>query len=184
MIAFIRRHLSYANVTATLALIVALGGTSYAAFTLPRNSVGSAQVRSGAIKSSDIGDRTIRLTDIAASARTSLRGQKGAIGQTGVQGPAGAAAVRFFAAVSASGQLVRGNATSSDHTNVGSGLYTIGFSQSMSACVYTATIGTTDGTSSQAGRITVRDDGGKVGIQTFDAAGAGADLPFQVIVAC
>jgi len=31
----------YANVTATLALIVALGGTSYAAVVLPRNSVGS-----------------------------------------------------------------------------------------------------------------------------------------------
>jgi hypothetical protein len=39
----------YANVTATLALIVALAGTSYAAITLPARSVGSRQLKSGAV---------------------------------------------------------------------------------------------------------------------------------------
>lgn len=47
----IREHLSYANVTATLALILALGGTSYAAITLPANSVGPRQLRPGAVTS-------------------------------------------------------------------------------------------------------------------------------------
>jgi len=51
----IGRHVSYANVTATLALFVALGGTSYAALTLPAGSVGSQQVRSGAISPSKLG---------------------------------------------------------------------------------------------------------------------------------
>ena len=41
----LRSRLSYANVTASLALFIALGGTGYAAVTLPRNSVGSAQLR-------------------------------------------------------------------------------------------------------------------------------------------
>jgi hypothetical protein len=50
----IRRHVSYANVTATLALFVALGGTSYAALTLPRASVGAAQIRSGAVTPSKL----------------------------------------------------------------------------------------------------------------------------------
>ena len=36
----------YANVTATLALVLAMGGTSYAAYTLPHNSVGGLQIRS------------------------------------------------------------------------------------------------------------------------------------------
>jgi hypothetical protein len=42
-------HLTYANVVATLALFIALGGASYAAATLPANSVGPRQLRSGAV---------------------------------------------------------------------------------------------------------------------------------------
>jgi hypothetical protein len=36
----IRAKLTYANVTASLALFIALGGTGYAALTLPPDSVG------------------------------------------------------------------------------------------------------------------------------------------------
>jgi hypothetical protein len=42
-------RLTYANVTATVALFVALGGASYAAIALPPNSVGPRQLRSGAV---------------------------------------------------------------------------------------------------------------------------------------
>lgn len=45
----LRENLSYANVVATLALFVALGGASYAAVTLPAGSVGDAQLRNGSI---------------------------------------------------------------------------------------------------------------------------------------
>jgi hypothetical protein len=45
---------SPALVVSTLALIVALGGTSYAAFSLPKNSVGSKQLRNRAVTSSKI----------------------------------------------------------------------------------------------------------------------------------
>jgi hypothetical protein len=38
-----------ANLIAYLALFVALGGTSYAAITIPRNSVGTRQLRNGAV---------------------------------------------------------------------------------------------------------------------------------------
>ena len=37
------------NAVAYLALFVALGGTSYAAFNLPKNSVGTPQLRTGAV---------------------------------------------------------------------------------------------------------------------------------------
>ena len=62
---------SYANVTATIALIVALGGTSYAAIKLPKNSVTSATVK----------DRSLLKKDFKT-------GQLPA-GKTGKQGPAG-----------------------------------------------------------------------------------------------
>lgn len=42
-------RLTYANVVATLALFVALGGVSYAALSLPAGSVGTAQLRRGAV---------------------------------------------------------------------------------------------------------------------------------------
>ena len=39
----VRERLSYANVVATLALFIALGGASYAAVTLPHDSVGTGR---------------------------------------------------------------------------------------------------------------------------------------------
>src|SRR5262245_51314257 len=62
-------RLRYANVVATLALFIALGGTGYAAIELPRNSVGTAAIRDGAIRSRDIGDRSVRARDLAPGAR-------------------------------------------------------------------------------------------------------------------
>ena len=42
-------RLTYANITATLALFLSLGGASYAALVLPANSVGTRQIRSNAV---------------------------------------------------------------------------------------------------------------------------------------
>lgn len=49
-----RLHLSYANVTATIALFIALGGGTYAAFNLPKNSVKSSNIKNGQVKSPDL----------------------------------------------------------------------------------------------------------------------------------
>jgi hypothetical protein len=46
--------LTYANVTATLALFVALGGASYAVTQLPANSVGTSQLKAHAVTSSKL----------------------------------------------------------------------------------------------------------------------------------
>lgn len=45
----VRRHFTYANVTATIALYVALGGISYAVLRVPARSVGPAQLRPRAV---------------------------------------------------------------------------------------------------------------------------------------
>lgn len=176
-----RPRLTYANTVASLALFLALGGTSYAALTLPRNSVGSAQLRTAAVSSSDIRDGGVRLADLATSAKRNLRGQPG---PSGAVGPAGAPAVSYAATVGSAGQFQRGNANNGSHTNVGSGSYTIGFPTNVSSCTYTATLGSTDSSSQPAGYITVRDDAGKVGVQIYDTAGNPTDRPFHLIVAC
>ena len=54
----LRTQLSFANVTAALALFIALGGTSYAAVTLQKNSVGAREIRAAAVGSSEV--RTAR----------------------------------------------------------------------------------------------------------------------------
>ena len=58
------RRPSHATIVAYLALFVALGGTGYAAITLPKNSVGAKQLRTGAVTSKDIRDNNIRSRDI------------------------------------------------------------------------------------------------------------------------
>jgi hypothetical protein len=85
----LRERLTFANVTASLALFIALGGTSYAAITLPRNSVGTNQLRTGAIRSVDVKDRSLEARDLSLKARSFLKSQRGAQGARGPEGPQG-----------------------------------------------------------------------------------------------
>ena len=129
----LRSRFTYANVAASMALFVALGGTSYAVATLPRNSVGPKQMRAnsvgvseirrGAVRSSELRDRSIRLRDIAKSTRDSLQGQPGP------QGPPGPT---FFATIDSSGHPVKGQVGSDSNV---SGTRIITFSRSVANCV-------------------------------------------------
>jgi hypothetical protein len=184
-------HVSYANVMATAAVFIALGGSAYAVSQLPRNSVGPAQIkrggvgasdlRTGAVSSRSIRDRSVTLRDISPTARGSLRGAKGD------PGTAGAAGVAFHAAVNSGGAAVRGNATAFNHQG-GSGLYTIAFGRDVSSCEATATLAAVpNGPSVEhptAGRITVDRVGTDVAVRTFDVDGTAKDQPFNVIAAC
>src|SRR4051812_43224023 len=129
----IRRRLGYANVMSTVAVFIALGGSSYAALKLPRNSVGATQLRTGAVRSAEVKNGSLRTADLSASTRRALRG---AVGPIGPQGPAGAPAARFFAAVNSTGGFVRGNPTSGGHAGDGPGSYVVGFGQKLSGCAY------------------------------------------------
>jgi hypothetical protein len=85
-----RARPSYANVTASLALFVALGGTSWAAVTLPRNSVGGEQIKANAVGSGDIKDGTLKRRDFAPGAvPAGTPGPKGEAGQHGAPGGPG-----------------------------------------------------------------------------------------------
>lgn len=82
--------LSYANVTATLALVFALGGSAYAATQLPENSVGRAQIRKNAITSAKVENGSLKLADFD---RVALRKLRGPAGPQGPAGPTGASGV-------------------------------------------------------------------------------------------
>jgi len=61
----VRSKLSYANVMATVAVFVALGGTSVAAISLTRNSVRSKHIAKGQVKRSDIGRNAVNSRKVA-----------------------------------------------------------------------------------------------------------------------
>jgi hypothetical protein len=55
----VRGKLTYANVVASLALFLAIGGVSYAATQLPKNSVGARQLKTNAVTAAKIKDGAI-----------------------------------------------------------------------------------------------------------------------------
>lgn len=59
-------RLTYANVAATLALVLALTGTAYAAG-LGKNSVGSKQIKNNSVKTVDIRDGSLTGVDVAGN---------------------------------------------------------------------------------------------------------------------
>ncbi len=80
-----RPQLTYANVMSTIAVFLALGGTSYA---LARNSVGNRELKANAVTSLKVKNGSIGSKDLSASARA-IRGQRGPAGPSGPTGPAG-----------------------------------------------------------------------------------------------
>jgi hypothetical protein len=63
MLAAARARLTYANVIASIALFVALGGTGYAAIKIPKNSVGSKQLKKNAVTAAKVKNGTLSLGD-------------------------------------------------------------------------------------------------------------------------
>ena len=85
---------SYANVTATLALLVALGGTSYAAVEIAKNSVGTPQLKANAVTAKKVKDGSLLSRDFKAGqlpgGPQGPAGAAGAAGAIGPNGPVGA----------------------------------------------------------------------------------------------
>jgi hypothetical protein len=82
----LKARISYANVTATLALFVALGGTSYAVLHVGSrdvvdNSLLSRDIHNDTLRSRDIRDRTIRARDIRRDGLGSRVIKESALGQ-------------------------------------------------------------------------------------------------------
>ena len=79
MLAYLRRHH-----IGLLALFIALGGTSYAAAKLPRNSVGTTQLKAGAVTEAKLAQAIRDQLN-----RPAVPGAPGAPGPKGDTGPAG-----------------------------------------------------------------------------------------------
>jgi hypothetical protein len=79
---------------AFLALLVALGGTSYAVAQLPANSVGAKQLKKNAVTAAKVKDRSLLARDFKSgqlpAGPRGAQGPAGTAGAQGAPGPAGA----------------------------------------------------------------------------------------------
>lgn len=82
------RRPRYADVAATMAFVLALGGTSYAVTALPRNSVGTAQLKAQAVTKAKLAPGVLT---VGPAGPRGLQGPAGSSGQAGPQGVAGPA---------------------------------------------------------------------------------------------
>jgi hypothetical protein len=88
VLANLRSRLTYANVVATLALFVALGGGSYAAVSLKRNQVKSRHIAKNAVTAPKVKDESLLAQDFAPGQLP--QGERGLQGEQGPQGPSAA----------------------------------------------------------------------------------------------
>jgi hypothetical protein len=170
-------------------------------------SLTGVDVTDGSLASVDITDSTITTTDVAANTLTADDLASGSVGQPEIatDGVGATEIVNdsidsgeiidfglsnqdvgvLFAQVSAAGVL--DNSSGSVTTaKIGTGTYEVDFGRVISSCAFTATVGPS-GSGSAEGQVNVADRGGNteaVFVNTEDAGGTNADLPFQLVVVC
>lgn len=98
------------NAVAYVALFVALGGTSYAAVKLPKNSVGATQIKTNAVRSAEVKNGSLTAKDFkkgvikvgaqGPAGKAGANGLNGAPGAKGADGAAGPAGMAFLAQAS------------------------------------------------------------------------------------
>jgi hypothetical protein len=183
----VRSHLTYANVMASIAVFVALGGTSAAAVALKKNSVGTKQLKKNAVTSTKVKNGSLAAGDFKAGQLK--RGPAGVQGPAGPQGPkgdAGTAAFRGWAVIENNGAkatvLANSGAVTAERTGPGRVTVTVPGTRS-NQCAAVAMIDDTP-----AGYVRKSDTADTPGptyeLGTFSANGAASDLNFNVAVFC
>lgn len=118
-----RPRLTYANVVATIALFCALGGGAYAATQLPKNSVGTKQLKKDAVNSNKVKDGSLLGKDFKAgqlpAGKDGAPGPAGPRGETGPRGPSEAYADRT------EGEIAIGSGTAVASLIVPAGSYVV-----------------------------------------------------------
>lgn len=120
----IRARLTYANVMATIAVFVALGGSSYAAL-----RIGSSQIVNNSVRTQDLRNNDVRSTDVRNGTLLKRDFKSGQIpaGRQGPAGPAGSARAHVEVRGTTPLQIVAGSGTGIDSVTRGDslGLYCV-----------------------------------------------------------
>jgi hypothetical protein len=196
--------LTYSNVVSTICLVLLLGGgTAYAAAHLGKGSVGTKQLKSGAVTPAKL----------SSAAKKTLTGPKGEAGATGPRGPQGAAGQKgdrgergergekgdkgdpgepgkapteLWAVVNKLREPIRARHVAKVE-GLGSGHIIVTFDQDVRFCAYDATLGSTGTEEPERGSIAVAstiNDADAVTVTTWDHTNVLDDQPFHLAVFC
>jgi hypothetical protein len=193
----IRRKLNYANVMATIAVFVALGGSAYAVGRLPKNSVGAKQLKKSAVTTAKVKDgaitgQKIKLSTLGTVPSAANAGSAGTAGNAANADALGGKPASAFApstvvrsaTVNGSGALVAAKSDGIAFKNflhTGEGVYCL---KGLDPAPRTA-VASVDLTAEQGSTIATGVEAEaecQVTIYTYDKAGNDANRPFSVIV--
>jgi hypothetical protein len=158
------------NAVAYLALFVALGGTSYAAFSLPANSVGSRELRNGAVTSHKLAKHAVTAATLDPK---SIAGH-----------------IADWAQIRADGHVTSSSPKASvSSTDPARGLFRVSWHRSLpQSCVAFANPANVPTVLGQATAETFGPDGrgrsSSLLVETFDASGNNVPENVNVVVIC
>jgi hypothetical protein len=197
-----RRRLTYANIVSTLALVLVIGGGGAAvAAGLAKNSVGSPQIKNGAVKAIDIQLGAVRGPKVLDDSLTGADLDESTLGQV----PSAASADSATTATTAGSADVAGRATNVHRVTVSAaglvtassggisankispGVYNVIFSPAVTTCSYVGAISRVGAGLDLDGIVKFASLAGNpngVFVSTKDLAGAAADRGFALAVIC
>jgi hypothetical protein len=198
----LRGKLSYANVMATIAVFVALGGSAYAAIQLPKNSVGTKQLQKNAviaakIKNGTITGQKIKLSTLAtvpSANSAATAGTAGTAGKSSDSDALGGKPAAAFAAstvvrsatVDAGGALVAAKSdgiTPKNISRIGEGIYCLqGLDPAPRTAVASIDTGAEQGSTIATVVKSEAESECQVTINTYSKAAGDANRPFSVLV--
>jgi len=209
----LRSRLTYANVVASIALFIALGGTSYG---LATGSIGSTEITNNSVRSKDLRNNDVRgkdirngtigspdITDGALLAKDFKAGQlpAGERGQRGPQGEPGTPgedATKLFAYIRDFGNadiatVAYGSGVTAvdDDVPASAGHYTVTFNRSLVNCVVVAAqgIGNPSGSAATIGPAHPDVQVGfpaanQASVTFYNGSNATADTAFMITALC
>jgi hypothetical protein len=170
-----------------LALAISLGGTGYAAVVLPAGSVGTAQLKNGAVVGTKVKSHSLVAANFKPGALPSgPSGPSGPVGLPGPAGPKGDPAAKAWAVVrGADGAIVRQSGGVVAAKPAGQGLYTLTFPQSVAECAPVVTVASTTNTPEEGfGSAATGAQPTQYTVQTLNANGGHENHTFSIALFC
>jgi len=176
---------------ATIAVFVALGGTSYAIAT---GSIGSREIKNNSVGTKDLRNNGVRGRDVRNGSLLAADFKAGQLpaGERGLQGLPGQDATKLFAYIRDPGNaaIEYGSGVTGVTDPVGDNAYSVNFNRSVTNCVVLANAGIGDPGGSSVGKPAIPfislNEGPPEGIVVYftDPGGIIVDTAFMIAAFC
>lgn len=185
----LKSRITYANVASTLAIVMVVGGGGTAvAAGVARNSVGSPQLKAGAVKTVDLGRNAVTSAKVGPNALTGADIRESTLGRVPSAGVADRAANVLAVTVQTAGTLVPGQSTgATSSVRLSAGQYEVSFNRNVRGCAIAPSLSSPGAGGLFTGEIQATGRAGNdnaVHVITLSSAGALTDRSFTVLAVC